>query len=1033
MRIIIDLQAYQSKDPDGQGEILALVKSLVETAETHEVWVALNHHFSNTINSLRETFKELLPRDRVVVFDIPELPAPQTTSFAWTCKAAEKIRAGFLASLNPDLVFAPYLFDVDDHHVINAISPHIDRYKTIVMVGDTTIPELAIHDENFYRRKRNLMNAAKIITKSETVAKNLRITFENEMEDILVATDVRTIWAAFSEIFSTPNLAKTANHRSKLAFVSPLPPMKTGIADYSVELLHELIAYYDIELIVDQPTVSIPWIQANFNIRNLEWFEAHADEYDHVLYHIGNSSLHQHMFNLLKHHPGVVVLHDFFISNVLEDIDYNGYAPGVFSRALYQSHGLSGLISQKKMGHTESIWTFPCNRGVLENATGIIVHSKYSEVLASNWYGRRNAAHWRNIPLIRGHHGSKVDRKTARTKLGLADTDFIVCSFGMMLTTKCNDILLDAWFESLLALDSRCLLIFVGENNNGEYGEQILRKITQHQAGEKIFITGFVSQENYDDYLAAADIAVQLRTRSRGETSASILDCLLHGLPTIVNSHGSAGELPDEVLMKIEDKFSLEQLRDALNKLWEDSNLRKKLSLAARQYIEKHHAPSYVGQLYHEAIEYFYRNSPKQHYLNLIKSISSIGMPSQHDLKLTAAAIASNQPPSEIHQLFIDISVLVQMDHRTGIQRVVRSILSALLDNPPSGYRIEPVYSPGGGESYRYAHRHVEEWLQLPIPTISDEIIEIRAGDIFLGLDLFLSGTQQNAALLQQYKNKGVYIYFVVYDILPVLRPDVFPEGTDLDFSGWLHMIARLSHGLVCISEAVADELSDWIETHCPQQKKNLTIDYFHLGADINASQPSIGLTSNAVEVLELVRSRPSLLMVGTLEPRKGHAQALAAFDLLWSEGVDVNLVIVGKNGWMMEELATRLQSHPEHGKHLLWPQNVSDEMLLQLYEASSGLLAASEGEGFGLPLIEAAQHKLPIVARKLPVFVEVMGEYAYYFDGLKADTLADTIRTWLHLLYENKAPQSDGMRWLTWEESAQQLLSSVLQHHRVD
>ena len=143
--------------------------------------------------------------------------------------------------------------------------------------------------------------------------------------------------------------------------------------------------------------------------------------------------------------------------------------------------------------------------------------------------------------------------------------------------------------------------------------------------------------------------------------------------------------------------------------------------------------------------------------------------------------------------------------------------------------------------------------------------------------------------------------------------------------------------------------------------------------------------------------------------------------------------MIVGKNGWMVDTLAERIQNHPQHGKCLLWPQNVSDEMLLQLYETSTGMLAASEGEGFGLPLIEAAQHGLPIIARKLPVFVEVMGEHAYYFDGLRADTLADTIRLWLQLLKENKAPQSTGMRWLTWQESAQQLLDSVLQHHNND
>jgi glycosyltransferase involved in cell wall biosynthesis len=668
---------------------------------------------------------------------------------------------------------------------------------------------------------------------------------------------------------------------------------------------------------------------------------------------------------------------------------------------------------------------------VLDHATGVIVHSAYSRALADSWYGKSDAILWRNIPLIRGIQGKSIGRKAAREKLGFSETDFVVCSFGMMQLTKCNEHLLDAWLNSLLASEINCHLVFVGESDHGAYGEKILEKIALHQAGKHITITGFVTHDDYCCYLSAADLAVQLRTRSRGESSASVLDCLLYGLATIVNSHGAVAELPDDILLKLDDQFSLEQLSDALNALWQNASLRGQLSQRASAYIETHHAPLQVGKLYYDAIEFFDKSSPKQHYKNLLKSVSRIGVPDKHDLAKAAIAIAANQPPTGMRQLLVDISVMVQFDHRTGIQRVVRSILSGLIDNPPCGYRIEPVYSPGGGEPYRYAHRYAQDWLQCAIPGSDDAIIEVCAGDIFLGLDLFLSGTQQNEALLQLYKNRGVKIYFVVYDILPVLRPDVFPEGTDTDFSGWLQMITRLSHGLVCISKAVSDELSSWIEKQCPQQNNNLTIDYFHLGADINASQPSLGLSADAVHVLDIVRSRPSLIMVGTLEPRKGHAQVLAAFDLLWAEGIEINLVIVGKNGWMVDELVERLQSHPENGQHLLWPENVSDEMLLQLYEASTGLLAASEGEGFGLPLIEAAQHKLPIIARKLPVFMEVMGEHAFYFDGLEPETLADALRDWLQLLNKNKIPQSDGMPWLTWEESAQQLLDSVLQRDR--
>lgn len=127
---------------------------------------------------------------------------------------------------------------------------------------------------------------------------------------------------------------------------------------------------------------------------------------------------------------------------------------------------------------------------------------------------------------------------------------------------------------------------------------------------------------------------------------------------------------------------------------------------------------------------------------------------------------------------------------------------------------------------------------------------------------------------------------------------------------------------------------------------------------------PSHGMPENSEQVLSTLRASPSFLMVGTIEPRKGHAQTIAAFDELWSRGFDINLVIVGKQGWMVETLSERLRTHPEFGQRLFWLEGISDEYLEKLYVASACLIAASEGEGFGLPLIEAAQHKLPIIAR---------------------------------------------------------------------
>ena len=123
-----------------------------------------------------------------------------------------------------------------------------------------------------------------------------------------------------------------------------------------------------------------------------------------------------------------------------------------------------------------------------------------------------------------------------------------------------------------------------------------------------------------------------------------------------------------------------------------------------------------------------------------------------------------------------------------------------------------------------------------------------------------------------------------------------------------------------------------------------------------------------------------------------------------------------------MGDLVQKMQQSPEFGKRLFWLDSISDEYLTRIYEACTCLIFASEGEGFGLPLIEAASHQLPILARDLPVFQEVAGKHAAYFTGLEPQALALAVRAWRTQKTQNIAPDSAHMPTLTWAQSAQQL-----------
>ena len=161
----------------------------------------------------------------------------------------------------------------------------------------------------------------------------------------------------YEQIKSLPALSNTASAKPKLAFVSPLPPERSGISEYSAELLPELSVHYDVDVIVDQKNISSKWIRQHCPARSVEWFKKNARSYERVMYHFGNSPFHKHMFRLLEEAPGVVVLHDFFLSGIVAHIDIQKIAPGFWQHELFHSHGYPGLKDYFNTPDPRRLWT----------------------------------------------------------------------------------------------------------------------------------------------------------------------------------------------------------------------------------------------------------------------------------------------------------------------------------------------------------------------------------------------------------------------------------------------------------------------------------------------------------------------------------------------------------------------------------------------------------------------------------------------------------------------------------------------------
>jgi glycosyltransferase involved in cell wall biosynthesis len=819
--------------------------------------------------------------------------------------------------------------------------------------------------------------------------------------------------------------------RPRLAYFAPLPPEKSGISKYSTDLLPELSAHYEIEVIVAQSEVLDAWVLANCTIRDVGWFRQNTRYYDRVIYHFGNSDFHSHMFDLLDETPGVVVMHDFFLSGVIANMHHHGVKRNGWAKALVHSHGWTALQAYNNANSNATASSdlaniYPCNLEVLEQALGVIVHSSQSCQLAMKWFGPDAAKDWTLIPLLRTA-GPKMDRELARQKLGLLKDDFIVCSFGALGPTKLNQRLLSAWLASPMTRDPHCVLVFVGQNHNGDYGENLVRTIQDSAASSRIVITGWTDSDSYQHWLEAADVGVQLRTLSRGETSAAVLDCMNCGLATIVNANGSMADLPQHAVLMLPDEFQDDELISGLTELWKDVNRRSALGQCASEFLRAHHQPRVCAQRYAEAIEHYYQ--PQNSGLPaLFDALARVAPPLPvEDVSRVASALANNYPPqARRRQLLLDVSIIAQGDARSGIQRVVRSLLREFLLNPPTGWVVEPVCATGEVQGYRYARRFANQFLGITEDWANDTPVEAYAGDALVGLDLQHGVLPLQKDYLNSLRRRGVAVYFVVYDLLPVLQPSVFPNGTDIRHQEWLSTLTEFD-GAFCISRAVADELYDWLQVCGPKRYNAFSLHWFHLGADVENSMPTTGLPPESGGVLKILGERPSFLMVGTIEPRKGQGQALAAFESLWGASIDVNLVIVGKQGWKIEWLIEKFKNHPEFGRRLFWLDGVSDEYLERVYATSSCLIASSEGEGFGLPLIEAAQHKLAIIARDIPVFREVAGDYAHFFpDDKDPEVLASSVHQWLSLYRLGAHPRSHAMPWLNWKASAQQLFSAV-------
>jgi len=389
----------------------------------------------------------------------------------------------------------------------------------------------------------------------------------------------------------------------RIAYFSPLPPARSGIADYSAELLPALAEHLEVEAFVDDGQKVDEGLAARFAVRPHRDFPAlrEAGRYDAVVYHVGNNAdYHAGICRMLARHPGIVVLHEYLLHHLVRGMTLaRGDAAGYVEEMRY-AYGRTGhSMAQRGLdtGIPLDVWSYPLFERVVDQSLGLIVHNDTTarRVLASR-PGTRIA----HVP----HHLSLGSAETAdpaavRAALGIPRDAFVVSSFGFITPAKRLEVSLRA-FARLRREVPNALYYLVGEVSPHYDFKAVLKP----DLAPGVVLVGRTELDGFLRHMQACDLAINLRHPTAGETSGTLVRLLGMGKPVIVNNTGAFAEIPDDCCAKVDLDDTEEDLLAAyLHRLATDEPLRRRLGENARRHIATHHTLEGSAQGYADFIQ----------------------------------------------------------------------------------------------------------------------------------------------------------------------------------------------------------------------------------------------------------------------------------------------------------------------------------------------------------------------------------------------------------------------------------------------
>jgi glycosyltransferase involved in cell wall biosynthesis len=412
----------------------------------------------------------------------------------------------------------------------------------------------------------------------------------------------RTAAAAIEAIEAASLPAVVSNTRYRIAWVSPLPPTRSGIGDYSRELLDHLPGEaFDIELVVSAQAVIESALASRYRV--IHEHDVHARHaaapFDLFVYHVGNSDLHVYVLDLMRRYSGLVVLHEVFLGGLALNASEVGHWPAGVAPSI-EAEGNLALAAEARRGeidHARIVEAVTMNRPLLVYAEAILVHNGWS------WTRVRAVT---DVPVFHIQHGiperARMTREEARRLLGLPGDAFLVTTLGEVRASKHVDRIIEAISTLPERIRAHAQLLVVGDGSD-EVVASLHDLVARLGLGDRVRFVGRVPLDMLGTYGCAADACVQLRHPVRGETSGALLRALAAGSACILSDAGSLSEVGRHAALFVPpDEGEVVALHDALVQIHDEPAVGERLRHEALSWIRNHHSMTDAGYGYAAAM-----------------------------------------------------------------------------------------------------------------------------------------------------------------------------------------------------------------------------------------------------------------------------------------------------------------------------------------------------------------------------------------------------------------------------------------------